>query len=165
MNATDAIAAAREALNRAIVAKDANAIAELLSESYHVVTALNTQRSGREENRKSWEAMFADDPDARFERTPQRIDVNEELGLAHEAGEWNGTFRAGPTPVSIAGVYSAKWERTADGAWLLLAEIFTPLARLLLRCHPEPRRRSKDPPDRAFSVHPEGVLRRLRASG
>ena len=125
----EAITAARHALNRAIVAKDADAIAELLADAHHVVTALNSQRSGREESRRAWAEMFADDPAATFERIPARIDVNEELGMAHETGDWTGTFRAGADPVNIAGVYSAKWERTADARWLLLAEIFTPLKR------------------------------------
>lgn len=129
MTADDAIRSARAALNRAIVAKDANAIAALLAVEYHVVTALNSQRFGREESRRSWEEMFVDDPAATFERTPRQIDVNDELRMAHETGDWNGTFSAGTVPVSVSGVYSAKWQRAEDGQWLLLAEIFTPLER------------------------------------
>jgi ketosteroid isomerase-like protein len=122
----EAITAARHALNRAIVAKDADAIAELLAGDYHVVTALNSQRSGREESRRAWADMFLSDPAATFERIPVRIDVNEALGMAHENGQWNGTFRAAADPVDVSGVYSAKWVRS-DATWLLLAEIFTPL--------------------------------------
>ena len=125
----EAITAARHALNRAIVAKDANAIADLLADAHHVITALNSQRSGREESRKAWTEMFASDPEATFERTPTQIEVNEELGMAHETGDWTGTFRAGADPVNVSGVYAAKWERAPDGRWLLLAEIFTPLKR------------------------------------
>lgn len=125
----EAIAAARLELNRAIVARDADAIAALLAEAYHVVTALSSQRSGREESRKAWAEMFASDPAATFERVPSRIDVNEELGMAHETGDWTGTFRAGVEPVNVSGVYAAKWERAPEGRWLLLAEIFTPLER------------------------------------
>lgn len=125
----EAIAAARNALNRAIVAKDANAIADLLAEAYHVVTALNSQRSGREESRKAWEEMFVSDPAATFERIPAQIEVNEELGMAQETGVWTGRFRAGADPVNVSGVYAAKWERAPDGRWLLLAEVFTPLNR------------------------------------
>jgi len=127
--AVDAINAGRDALNRAIVAKDPDAIADLLGEAYHVVTALNTQRAGREESRRAWAEMFAGDPSATFERVPARIDVNDELGMAHETGDWTGIFRAGADPVSVSGVYAAKWERNADGTWVLLAEVFTPLAR------------------------------------
>lgn len=129
MTADEAIRSARAALNRAIVAKDANAVAALLAEEYHVVTALNSQRFGREENRRGWATMFADDPAATFERTPRQIDVNDELGMAHETGDWNGAFTAGSVPVSVSGAYAAKWQRGADGRWLLLAEIFTPLKR------------------------------------
>ena len=129
VTADEAIRSARAALNRAIVAKDANAIAAVLAEEYHVVTALNSQRSGRDENRRSWEAMFVDDPSATFERTPRQIDVHDELGMAQETGDWNGTFSAGAVPVTVSGVYSAKWQRTESGQWMLLAEIFTPLQR------------------------------------
>ena len=123
----EAINAARTALNDAIAARDADAMAAIFSESYHVVTALNTQRSGREESRRSWAAMFADDPTARYERIARGVEVNVEMGLAHEWGEWNGTFRNGDHQISAGGVYAAKWERVSDGRWLLLAEIFTPL--------------------------------------
>ncbi len=129
MTADEAIRAARAALNRAIIAKDANAVAALLAEEYHVVTALNSQRFGREESRRSWETMFVDDPSATFERTPRQIDVNDVLGMAHETGDWSGTFSAGSVPVSVSGVYAAKWQRAESGHWLLLAEIFTPLER------------------------------------
>jgi len=129
LRAAEAIRAARAALNRAIVAKDANAIAALLADEYHIITALNSQRFGREESRRSWETMFADDPNATFERTPSRIDVNDELGMAHETGDWSGVFTAGSVPVSVGGIYSAKWQRAGSGQWLLLAEIYTPLRR------------------------------------
>ena len=122
----EAIRAARHALNRAIVAKDADAIADLLAEEYHVVTALNSQRSGREESRRAWADMFVNDPMATFERIPSSIEVNEQLGMAHETGRWTGTFRAAADPVNVSGTYSAKWSRTGE-TWLLLAEIFTPL--------------------------------------
>lgn len=128
MRAEEAIRSARTALNRAILAKDANAIAAILAEEYHVITALNSQRSGREESRRSWEEMFAGDPSATFERTPRQIDVNDELGMAHEIGDWNGTFSAGEVPVSVS-IYSAKWQRAESDRWLLLAEIYTPLKR------------------------------------
>ena len=122
----EAITAARHALNRAIVARDADAIADLLAEEYHVVTALNSQRSGREDSRRAWAEMFVNDPLAAFARFPSSIEVNEQLGMAHETGRWTGTFRAAADPVNVSGAYSAKWERKG-GAWLLLAEIFTPL--------------------------------------
>jgi uncharacterized protein (TIGR02246 family) len=77
-----AITAARSALNDAIAARDADAMAAVFSESYHVVTALNTQRSGREESRRSWAAMFAGDPTARYERITRRVEVNAEMGPA-----------------------------------------------------------------------------------
>lgn len=129
MLTVETVTAARAALNRAIAAKDANAIAAVLAEEYHIVTALNSQRFGREESRRSWETMFADDPAATFERTPRQIDVNDELGMAHETGDWAGTFSAGSGPVSVSGIYSAKWQRAESGQWLVLAEIYTPLKR------------------------------------
>lgn len=117
-NAIDAIRAARAAINDAIARHDPEAIGELLLPSFHVVTARSEQRASRDESVRSWRELFARDADATYVRTPDAIFVNESLGMAEEHGRWTGT--------ELAGVYAAKWHRTADG-WKLQAEIFTPL--------------------------------------
>jgi uncharacterized protein (TIGR02246 family) len=117
-----AIREARRASNEAIARRDAAAIASLLMPAYHVVTARGAQRQGRDESRRNWEAMFAADSALRYERIPIEVRVHEELGVAHETGEWTGTA-AGE---QLRGVYSARWQRV-EGAWRIEAEIFVPL--------------------------------------
>jgi ketosteroid isomerase-like protein len=115
----EAIRAARAAINDAIARRDPHGIGAFLLDDYHVVTARGVQRSGKDESVRGWEEMFARDANATFVRTPIEFEVNDELGMAHEYGRWEGP--------ELAGVYSAKWHRTADG-WRLQAEIFTPTA-------------------------------------
>lgn len=112
------IRAARAASNEAIARRDPDAIASFLAAQFHVVTARGEHRHGREESRRSWAALFAADPTLRYVRTPTEVRVHETLGVAHEAGEWEGG--------GGRGVYAARWGR-AEGEWRIEAEIFTPL--------------------------------------
>ena len=121
-----AILAAREATNEALARRDASGLAAYLAADYHIVTALNTQRDGREASVRSWAEMFESDPAAAYRRTPGEIHVHEELGLAQEHGRWSGTMTTPGGVITIGGVYAAKWVRTAEG-WQLRAEIYTPL--------------------------------------
>ncbi|MEA2570834.1 MAG: hypothetical protein QOI24_2835 [Acidobacteriota bacterium] len=113
------VRAERAALNDAIAARDVDAIVAHLLPTYQIVTARNATRHSREESRVSWTNLFASDPDVVYVRTPTDIRVNDELGQAHENGEWEGS--------GLRGVYSAKWLRDEDGEWRLQAEIFSTL--------------------------------------
>jgi uncharacterized protein (TIGR02246 family) len=112
------IRAARAASNAAIARRDPVAIAAFLAPDVHVVTSSGAHRHGREESRRSWVALFANDPTLRYVRTPTEVRVSEAAGVAHESGRWEGT--------SGTGVYAARWRRE-EGEWLIEAEIFTPL--------------------------------------
>jgi uncharacterized protein (TIGR02246 family) len=121
------ILAARDAVNRAIAARDAAGIAEYLLPDYHVVTARSMHRGGREASAQSWADLFARDPHATHSRTPEQIHVNEAWGMAQEQGRWTATVSTKDGPLALAGVYAAKWHM-AEGGWRLEAEIFTPLS-------------------------------------
>jgi hypothetical protein len=60
-------------------------------------------------------------------RTPREIAINEAWGIAEELGNWNGRYTADGTLVQASGVYSAKWQLTENGEWVVQAEIFTTL--------------------------------------
>ena len=125
-DAEASIRAARDAFNDAIARRDADAIAALLLPSYHVITARSRQRDGQDASTSSWRNLFVHDPTATHASTPDRIHVNVGWGMAEEHGHWTGTLTAKTGPMTITGVYAAKWHLTAEG-WLLQAEMFTPL--------------------------------------
>ena len=53
--------------------------------------------------------------------------VNEAWGLAHETGSWEGTFTSEAQTVRSSGVYSARWQRSESGRWMVDSEIFVTL--------------------------------------
>jgi len=123
----DLIRAARERFNIAIEYKDAEAIYALLAPSYHIVTGRSAQNHGAEQEKARWAGVFRTDPTAVYIRTPRQITINEAWGLAEELGNWTGRYTAEGTLVQASGIYSAKWQRTEDGEWVMQVEIFTTL--------------------------------------
>jgi ketosteroid isomerase-like protein len=121
------IRAARERFNLAIEYKDAEAIRAFLAPSYHLVTGRSDQFHGAEAEATRWAEVFRTDPSAVYRRTPREIIVNEAWGLAEELGNWQGSYTAEGMLVQASGVYSAKWQRTENGEWVLQAEVFTTL--------------------------------------
>lgn len=122
-----AVRKARETFNQAIARKDAAGIGALLAPTYHIVTGRSDQFHGAVEETKNWADRFRSDPTMTYRRTPREVTVNEAWGLAQEIGEWAGRYTVSEGPVAASGVYAAKWQRTADGRWLLQAEVFTTL--------------------------------------
>jgi len=123
----DLIRAARERFNIAIEYKDAEAIRALLAPSYHIVTGRSAQNHGADEEATRWTEVFRADPTAVYVRTPRAITINESWGIAEELGNWQGSYTAEGMAVQASGVYSAKWQRTENGEWVLQAEVFTTL--------------------------------------
>lgn len=116
---------AREKFNIAIANKDAETICALLAPSYHIVTGRSDQFHGQEEEANRWAGVFESDPTAIYVRTTREITVNEAWGLAEELGNWKGSYTINGQLVNASGVYSAKWQKTKNGIWVLQAEVFT----------------------------------------
>jgi 7,8-dihydropterin-6-yl-methyl-4-(beta-D-ribofuranosyl)aminobenzene 5'-phosphate synthase len=127
-DAESLIRAARQEFNAAIVRRDSDAIARLLAPTYHLVTGRSDQSHGREAEREKWAVRFAADPTVNYVRMPRSIRANEAWGLAEEAGDWNGAYTTAGSKAVASGVYAAKWQRAADGRWLIQAEVFTTLS-------------------------------------
>ncbi len=119
------IRAARARYNEAIVKRDAAAIGRLLAPGYHIVTGRSDQSHGASLEQEKWKERFAADPTVTYLRTPREIRVNEVWGLAEESGDWAGSYTTAGNRAKASGVYSAKWQRTVDGRWLVQAEVFT----------------------------------------
>ena len=115
----------REKFNAAIANKDAGTIRTLLAPTYHIVTGRSDQNHGADEEAKRWANVFESDPTAIYIRTPREITINETWGLAEELGNWKGSYTLNGQLVNATGVYSAKWQRTRNGEWVLQAEVFT----------------------------------------
>ncbi|MBL0170325.1 MAG: nuclear transport factor 2 family protein [Gemmatimonadaceae bacterium] len=122
-----AVRAARARSNNAIAVHDTATLVALASPSYHSVSSRNVHTDGRAEVGAQYGAQFAALPDVRYVRTPQAVRVYAPWAMADERGTWVGTWTEPDGPVVIRGNYSAKWRRI-DGAWLLEAEVFTPLS-------------------------------------
>ena len=122
---SDLIRSARETFNIAIAEKNSKGIRPLLAPSYHLVTGRSDQFHGADEEEIRWAELFQTDPAAVYRRTPREITTNEAWGIAEELGNWQGTYTANGILVKASGVYTAKWQRTTTGAWVLQTEVFT----------------------------------------
>ena len=122
-----AVRAARARSNAAIAAHDTTALRALASSSYHSVSSRNVHTNGRAGVGAQYAGQFAAHPDVRYVRTPHEVLVYAPWEMADERGTWVGTWTEPDGRVTIRGNYSAKWRRI-DGAWLLEAEVFTPLS-------------------------------------
>lgn len=116
---------ARERFNIAIANKDAETIRSLLAPSYHIVTGRSDQFHGQDEEAKRWSQVFESDPTAIYHRKTREITINEVWGIAEELGNWKGSYTLNKILVNASGVYSAKWQKTKTGNWVLQAEVFT----------------------------------------
>ena len=124
---SNAIRAVRERFNEAIENHDSETIGKLLAPEYHIVTGRSDQFHGSDEEPHRWASIFEKDPKVIYRRTPREIRVNELWGLAEELGNWIGTYSAENGMVNASGVYSAKWQRSENGEWLIQVEVFTTL--------------------------------------
>jgi ketosteroid isomerase-like protein len=116
---------ARERFNIAIENKNVEIIRSLLAPSYHIVTGRSDQFHGQDEEAIRWQNVFRQDPTAIYRRTPREITINEAWGIAEELGNWQGSYTLNKILVKASGVYSAKWQKTKNGNWVLQAEVFT----------------------------------------
>lgn len=124
-SSTEFITSTRERLNLAIANKDASIIHTLLAPTYHIITGRNDQFHGQDQEAKRWADLFISDPTAFYRRTTREIAINEAWGIAEELGNWQGSYTLNNKLVQASGVYSAKWQRTTQGNWVLQAEVFT----------------------------------------
>ena len=122
-----AIREAREAFNLAIEQQDTQAIGGFLMPEYHIVTGRSDQFHGAAEEPESWKSMFEHDPSFVCRRSTRETSINDDWGLAEELGDWKCNYTTEGEAIESTGVYAAKWQRAADGRWLLQSEVFTTL--------------------------------------
>ncbi len=121
------ITSARKCYNDAILSRDVDLICSFLTFDYHVLTGRGVQSQGIEAQRQRWQATFLHDPITVYRRRTRKVYTSSLLKDAEELGNWVGKYTLDKKTVFVAGVYSAKWQRQADGLWLIQAEAFTTL--------------------------------------
>jgi len=114
---------AREISNAALLKKDTEVFISVLMPDYHVVTSINGQLSGHDDQRKMMDMVMEKYPDAVYVRTPHKVEVNLSRSTAAESGTWAGKWTDVDKKIELKGIYFAKWTRL-DGEWLIQAEIF-----------------------------------------
>lgn len=122
------IRAVRERYNKALETQQINGLANLFAPDYHLISGRGDRRQGPQAQLEMWRKTFEDDPTFNCQRTPEKVDVNDNWGLARETGHWLCTQTVEGTPAQYAGVYAAKWQTTVSSEWVLQSEVFTTLS-------------------------------------
>lgn len=121
------VRAARAKSNAAIASRDTATLVAMASTTYHSVSSRNAHTNGRVEVGAQWRDQFAAHSDVSYVRSPTKVQLFAPWQMAEEQGTWVGRWTEPDGKVEVRGTYTAKWRRI-DGAWLLEAEVFTPLA-------------------------------------
>jgi len=120
-----AIRAARSAFNVAIRQQDADTILSFFAPEYHLVTGSSVQAHGINSQQQMWTDTFVESPGFYCQRDIRELRINENWGLAEELGDWNCYDQPENHSTHYSGVFSAKWQRSSQGEWLIQSEVFT----------------------------------------
>jgi ketosteroid isomerase-like protein len=119
------IRALRERSNAAIAAHDTAGIGAILAPNVIIMTSASAIQQGREASLRGFAEQFRTRDSVSYRRTPDRVDVFDDWGMASESGRWVGGWRDADGAVSLGGSYFAKW-RWRDGRWLVESETYVP---------------------------------------
>ena len=123
------IVAIRDRFNTAIAERDFDMIQSVLCEDCTLVPGDDAPlMSGRNAQIEAWQSIVAQAENARYVRTPWRIDVSDDGLLAAETGRWQGGWSSEGFTINYLGRYFAKW-RLEDQDWKIASEIFVTLKR------------------------------------
>jgi ketosteroid isomerase-like protein len=118
---------ARKLSNEAIAKKDSNALAEIWTDDYHLLSSRSIELSGKENNRHLFAQDFTSAHSKLFVRSTTHIDIFPAWNMAAENGNWTGHWKEADGDVNISGTYYAKWHKI-NGQWKIRAEIFVPIS-------------------------------------
>jgi len=118
-----AIRARSAELNRAVTAKDLNAIVAIHSPSAVVMMANSPTMSGAAAIRQGWQGMLAM-PNLALNWQPSRITVARSGEVATEVGSYTMAFNTPQGRVNDAGNYTTVWQKV-DGQWLIASDAVT----------------------------------------
>lgn len=110
---------ARKASNKAIVAKNAEAVVDFYMDDIIVISGEGGKHAGKKSLLKIWKQMFEQNI-VLFERNPDEIIVGDGGELAWEKGIWRYLNNA------KGGSYAAMWCKQ-KGVWKTRSELFVSL--------------------------------------
>jgi len=116
----------RLASNTAIKAHDTVGIAKHWTSDITVVTSRNAQNIGKKQNSEAFANEFKSKDSVVYIRTPSKVEVFFQAGMASESGTWIGKWKNGNESIVVTGNYYAKWIRSGT-QWLIRSEVYTPL--------------------------------------
>lgn len=121
--AVAAIEAQRERFNEALVERDLETIAQVLSEDVVLVAGTRSDVwAGRAMQLKRWSQQFEQGAFTGWQRIPTAITPSPVSAMAMEYGTWRGANPANSSDW-VAGTYTAKW-RLIEGQWKLEVETY-----------------------------------------
>ena len=118
----DAIRARRRLTNKLIAAHQAARLRPFLDPEAKVIVGDGALITGSEAVIAAFDAQFKDPAFIAYERTPERVDLDQAGLRAAESGRWVGSWR----DARMSGVYLATW-RKVTGQWLIESEMFVTL--------------------------------------
>lgn len=120
-----AIRESRELFNQAIATHDTLHIGDSWMDNFSLITSMDLNVTGKQENIESFTAHFNERPDVVYVRIPDQIEIFKSWGMASEYGHWVGSWTEADGKVEVGGTYYAKWHKV-ESKWLLRTETYTP---------------------------------------
>ncbi|MEQ8364489.1 MAG: nuclear transport factor 2 family protein [Cyclobacteriaceae bacterium] len=115
----------RDFNNEAIKDRDTVAIDDAWMDNIVVISSADTQINGKAALKKVFVDQFNSSADAIYVRTPVKIEMMKQWGMASEVGTWEGSWTIPDGKIEIGGTYYAKWHKVRD-KWLIRTEVYTP---------------------------------------
>ena len=118
----DAIRARRRLTNKLIAAHEASRLRPFLDPEVKVIAGDGALITGADAVIAAFEAQFRDPAFIAYERTPEKVEIDQAGARAAETGRWVGSWKQ----ARMTGVYLAAW-RKVTGQWVIESETFVTL--------------------------------------
>ena len=118
----DAIRARRRLTTKLIAAHEASRLRPFLDPEVKVIAGDGALITGADAVIAAFEAQFRDPAFIAYERTPEKVEIDQAGARAAETGRWVGSWKQ----ARMTGVYLAAW-RKVTGQWVIESETFVTL--------------------------------------
>ncbi|MEP1094154.1 MAG: DUF4440 domain-containing protein [Cyclobacteriaceae bacterium] len=116
----------RQRSNLAIENHQVAGILNVLTDDVNVTASNRQVFSGKEEFKKAWTSLFAENSELYFVREPGEVSVSLDGNTAWEQGNWEALGPKTTDWKSYGGKYSALWVKIAVG-WKIKSQLFVKL--------------------------------------